>query len=120
VTSALGVDRLEPFDGLDDPKRLDFGQSQITLATLESHDHNLYGNGRPGRVDTLEERTEELKRWRWLRVGAGAGCAAVISVIAWARRSGPEAIAGLWSDPFQVGSGICSKVRVAPRFSEPF
>jgi hypothetical protein len=46
--------------------------------------YSLVGNGQPGRVALLERAVEELKRWRWWVVGAAAGSAGVISVLAWA------------------------------------
>jgi hypothetical protein len=47
------------------------------LATLEAHDHDLIGNGQPGRMKTAENRLASLEH-RWYYV---LGIAATVSAI---------------------------------------
>lgn len=39
------------------------------LATLEAHDHDVYGNGQPGRMSRAESRLAGLERWQSYVIG---------------------------------------------------
>lgn len=70
---------LQEIKGLRD----DTKANRERLARLETQMYGLMGNGQPGRISLLERSVDSLKQWRWWVVGAAAGGAAVISVIAW-------------------------------------
>ncbi len=44
-------------------------QSFERITTLEAHDKDLYGNGRPGRVAEIEEQVDELQHIQWKQNG---------------------------------------------------
>lgn len=52
-----------------------------TLARLDTKMTDLAGNGKPGRVNKLEESVEELKRVRWTTYGMLVGASTVASTI---------------------------------------
>lgn len=53
------------------------------LAALESQMHDLVGNGNPGRLRLLEIAVQNLQRWRWYIVGAGAATSGLVMCAAW-------------------------------------
>jgi hypothetical protein len=58
------------------------------LASLETSMYSLVGNGQPGRITVVEQRVDDLRRWRWRMVGIATGVATVLSgivtTVAWA------------------------------------
>jgi len=53
------------------------------LAALELGMRDLRGNGQPGRITLLEAAIDDLRRWRWWLLGAGAGVSCVVSIVGW-------------------------------------
>jgi len=53
------------------------------LATLEAHDHDVCGNGQPGRMTIAERAIAGLQRFRFWQLGAAAGVSGVVAVLAW-------------------------------------
>lgn len=51
------------------------------LARLETSTYSLVGNGQPGRITLLEDKVDDLRRWRWRMVGIATGVAALMSGI---------------------------------------
>jgi hypothetical protein len=51
------------------------------LSSLETSMTSLVGNGQPGRITILEQRLDDLRRWRWRMVGIATGVATVLSGI---------------------------------------
>lgn len=51
------------------------------LASVETNVTILCGNGQPGRITILEQRVDDLRRWRWRVVGIATGVATVMSGI---------------------------------------
>jgi hypothetical protein len=51
------------------------------LSSLETSMTSLVGNGQKGRITLIEERVDDLRRWRWRIVGIATGVATVMSVI---------------------------------------
>lgn len=55
------------------------------ISALETDNHALMGNGRPGRVSRLEESIDGLKQWRWKMAGVytvvSAACSLVIELV---------------------------------------
>lgn len=51
------------------------------LATLESQNEAILGNGQPGRLTLLEQSVVELQHWKWRIVGIGLGVSTVISTL---------------------------------------
>jgi hypothetical protein len=47
------------------------------VATLEAHDKDLYGNGREGRVTTVERSVDSLSRFKYWLLGAAAAVSAI-------------------------------------------
>lgn len=49
------------------------------LASLELGMYDLRGNGQPGRITVLEDRIDDLRKWKWRMVGITSGVATVMS-----------------------------------------
>jgi len=58
-----------------------FGKFGERLASVETNVTLLVGNGQPGRITILEQRVDDLRRWRWRMVGIATGVATVMSGI---------------------------------------
>lgn len=51
------------------------------LATLEAHDHDINGNGQPGRMRAVENRIAALEHWRFYVFGFAAAVSAVVGIV---------------------------------------
>jgi hypothetical protein len=53
------------------------------VAILETDNHDVMGNGQPGRMAKAEGKIETLQAWRWKLLGASAAASGLFSGIAW-------------------------------------
>ena len=51
------------------------------MATAEAQLRDVYGNGKIGRLSTVELAVAHLEKWKYWLVGVGAGTGAMISVV---------------------------------------
>ncbi|GGH10806.1 hypothetical protein [Silvibacterium dinghuense] len=51
------------------------------LAALETDMKSVVGNGRKGRLESIEEDLENIKNWRWRIAGISTGVSTVLSII---------------------------------------
>lgn len=51
------------------------------LARLDTKMTSLVGNGKPGRVDQLEDKVDNLNKWRWITAGGAGTISALIHFI---------------------------------------
>jgi hypothetical protein len=53
------------------------------VSALEGSMKSVIGNGRAGRLDTLETKVDSLSAWRWRMTGISLGISGVGSALGW-------------------------------------
>jgi hypothetical protein len=53
------------------------------VSVLETHDKDLYGNGRAGRVTVVESKVDDLTVWKWRIVGIATGVSTAVTLFGW-------------------------------------
>lgn len=74
-TESLILDELKSLRAVVDELAKDTRQ-RITY--LEAHDHDVSGNGQPGRLKAVEDRMSTLEHWRIYVLGFSAAISAAV------------------------------------------
>ena len=56
-------------------------ETKQRLATLEAHDHDINGNGQPGRMKSAENRITVLEHWRLYVLGVAGTSSAIVGIV---------------------------------------
>jgi hypothetical protein len=65
-------------------------EDRARLTELEVHSKDIVGNGQPGRMANVEEKTSKLEKYKYWLIGIAAGVSGIVSILV--------VIAGVWID----------------------